>query len=153
MAEKRATRIFAGGGHSVTGSGAKYQGGLFRTTADDGEWRPVTQGLPENVEARAFLVHPDDSDVIYAGTQDGPYRSTDRGVTWERLGFPQRDAKQHARAGRFVRKVGLSPPPRAVAAGSDRRLYFTFFQLQLAPGHESARVERCALKLLRDGLG
>jgi len=35
-------------------------------------------------------VHPRDAGVIYAGTQDGPYRTTDGGAHWERLGFPDR---------------------------------------------------------------
>lgn len=92
MANGRATRIFAGAGHYVAGGGATYSGGLFRRSLDDGDWQALTKGLPEKVEARAFLVHPDDSDVIYAGTQDGPYRSTDGGTRWERLGFPERGA-------------------------------------------------------------
>ena len=87
-----ATTIFAGAGHFATGSGERYRGGLFRTTSDDGRWRAITAGLPENVEARAFAVHPDDSSVIYTGTQDGVYRSTDGGEHWERLGFPERGA-------------------------------------------------------------
>jgi photosystem II stability/assembly factor-like uncharacterized protein len=92
MAKTGATRIFAGAGHSTTKSGERYPGGLFRTSADDGRWQAITAGLPENVEARAFLVHPLDPNVIYAGTQDGPYRSSDGGEHWERLGFPDRGA-------------------------------------------------------------
>jgi photosystem II stability/assembly factor-like uncharacterized protein len=92
MTMTRATRIFAGAGHWTPKSGERFRGGLFRTVAGDGEWQAVTSGLPENVEARAFAVHPQDSDVIYAGTQDGPYRSTDGGFRWERLGFPDRGA-------------------------------------------------------------
>ncbi|MEA3155984.1 MAG: hypothetical protein QOK44_3573 [Betaproteobacteria bacterium] len=92
MANKQATRIFAGAGHFAMKSGEQFRGGLFRTSTDHGEWQAVTAGLPENVEARAFLVHPLDTDVIYAGTQDGPYRSTDGGNRWERLGFPDRGA-------------------------------------------------------------
>ena len=30
--------------------------------------------------------------MIYAGTQDGPYRSTDRGMHWERLDYPKTGA-------------------------------------------------------------
>src|SRR5687767_6458566 len=90
MADKRTTRIFAGAGHYAAGTGERYRGGLFSASSDDGEWRAVTEGLPENVEARAFAVHPKSSDVVYTGTQDGVYRSTDRGATWERLGFPER---------------------------------------------------------------
>jgi photosystem II stability/assembly factor-like uncharacterized protein len=92
MASTTATRIFAGAGHFATKSGERYRGGLFRRTTDEDAWRAVTAGLPENVEARAFLVDPRNSDVIYAGTQDGPYRSTDGGERWERLGFPERNA-------------------------------------------------------------
>ena len=89
MTSKRATRIFAGGGHWVSKTGERFQGGLFRTSAGDGEWQSLTAGLPEKVEARAFAVDPRNPDVIYAGTQDGPYRSTDGGDHWERLGFPR----------------------------------------------------------------
>jgi photosystem II stability/assembly factor-like uncharacterized protein len=92
MQNHPSTRILAGAGHYVMANGVKCRGGLFRTTSDDGEWRAVTTGLPDRVEARAFAVHPTEHDVVYAGTQDGPYRSSDGGDTWERLGFPERDA-------------------------------------------------------------
>ena len=87
-----ATVMFAGAGHWTTKSGDRYRGGLFRRAIDEESWQAVTSGLPDNVEVRAFLVHPQKPDVIYAGTQDGPYRSTDKGRSWERLGFPQRGA-------------------------------------------------------------
>ena len=92
MAKNGMTRIYAGAGHWVSGSGARYSGGLFRRAAGDGEWRALTAGLPENVEARAFAVHPREPGVLYAGTQDGPYRTTDGGERWERPGFPDRGA-------------------------------------------------------------
>ena len=85
-----ATYIFAGGGHWVSGSGQRSPGGLFRRRAGEGNWEALTAGLPERVEARAFAVHPREPGVIYAGTQDGPYRTTDGGTHWERLGFPDR---------------------------------------------------------------
>jgi photosystem II stability/assembly factor-like uncharacterized protein len=85
------TRIFAGAGHWVSGAGRRCRGGLFRRSLD-GEWQALTAGLPENVEARALLVHPREPGVLYAGTQDGPYRTTDGGTHWERLGFPVRGA-------------------------------------------------------------
>ena len=92
MATKRATRIFAAAGHTKQRNGTQLRGGLFFTSPDDGQWQALSAGLPENVEARAFAVHPGDPDVIYVGTQDGPYRSTDGGRKWERLGFPDRGA-------------------------------------------------------------
>jgi photosystem II stability/assembly factor-like uncharacterized protein len=91
MASNGATRIFAGAGHWVSG-GTNHPGGLFRRAPDGAQWQSLTKGLPENVETRAFAVHPREPDVLYAGTQDGPYRTTDGGERWERLGFPDRDA-------------------------------------------------------------
>jgi photosystem II stability/assembly factor-like uncharacterized protein len=90
MIENGTTRIFAGAGHWVSGGGSRHPGGLFRCSAGEGKWQPLVTGLPENVEARAFAVHPRDPEVLYAGTQDGPYRTTDGGTKWERLGFPDR---------------------------------------------------------------
>ena len=92
MASIPSTRVFAGGAYYSPRGGARYSGGLFRTTYGDGQWQSLTRGLPENVEARVILIHPLDRDVVYAGTQDGPYRSNDGGERWERLGFPERGA-------------------------------------------------------------
>ena len=92
MAATQSTRIFAGGAHFTSRGGTRHPGGLFRTTPDDGQWQSLTKGLPENVESRVMAIHPKNRDVIFAGTQDGPYRSTDGGENWERLGFPERGA-------------------------------------------------------------
>jgi photosystem II stability/assembly factor-like uncharacterized protein len=92
MAATQPTRIFAGGAYFALKNGTRYTGGLFRTTPDDGKWQLLSKGLPENVESRIVVFHPTERDVVYAGTQDGPYRSVDGGETWERLGFPVRGA-------------------------------------------------------------
>ena len=92
MADQRATRVYAGAGHWVSRDGARHAGGLFRRVVGNAGWEPLTAGLPPNVEARAFAVHPWDPDVLYVGTQDGPYRTADGGTRWERLGFPDRGA-------------------------------------------------------------
>ena len=92
MAAHGKTRIFAGAGYSVSRAGEQIRGGLFRRSPGDGKWEALNAGLPENVEVRAIVVHPANPDVVYAGTQDGPYRSTDGGNRWERLGFPDRGA-------------------------------------------------------------
>src|SRR5688572_1941768 len=91
MTSNGSTRIFAGAGR-WTSAATTHPGGLFRLTAGEGQWEALKTGLPENVEARAFAVHPREPDVLYAGTQDGPYRTTDGGKRWERLGFPDRGA-------------------------------------------------------------
>ena len=65
MALTQPTRIFAGGAYYAPRSGTRSRGGLFRTTYDDGQWQELTRGLPENVEARVFAVHPRERDVIF----------------------------------------------------------------------------------------
>ncbi len=46
------------------------------------------RGLPETPAIRALAVHPQQPEVIYAGTQSGPYRSGDRGEHWEKVNVP-----------------------------------------------------------------
>src|SRR4051795_10602115 len=41
-------------------------------------------------ETFAVNVHPADPDVVFAGTSDGVYRSTDRGKTFRRANFPDK---------------------------------------------------------------
>jgi photosystem II stability/assembly factor-like uncharacterized protein len=49
----------------------------------------MTEGLPETTHVQAITVHPTNPDVVYVGTQHGPYRSLDRGEHWARLPFPE----------------------------------------------------------------
>lgn len=88
--------IFAGGDHDRHADPARNYGGLFRCAPGEGRWESMTDGLPKNVEARAFAVHPSDPRILYVGTQDGPYRSTDAGEHWERAGFPERNLDVYA---------------------------------------------------------
>jgi photosystem II stability/assembly factor-like uncharacterized protein len=88
MAEGAKTSyVYAGAAH-WTGAASDRPGGLFRRAVGADRWEPLTKGLPERTEVRAIAVHPDDPRIVYAGTQDGPYRSTDRGERWEKLAFP-----------------------------------------------------------------
>jgi hypothetical protein len=64
-------------------------GGLFRQEIGASAWQHLTSGLPDKVEVRVTAVHPQDSQILYAGTQYGPYRSADGGNHWERLAFPE----------------------------------------------------------------
>jgi len=91
MAGNTSTRIFAGAGRGEGATRNKHRGGLFRRQPDDHGWESLTRGLPENVEVRSIVVHPRDRDVMYVGTQDGPYRSVDGGNRWQRVGFPDRE--------------------------------------------------------------
>lgn len=68
-----------------TAPGRVVKSGLYRMSNDDSEWEPLTHGLPPAPAIRAIAVHPSQPEVIYVGTQHGPYRSTDHGNHWEKL--------------------------------------------------------------------
>lgn len=63
--------------------------GLFCLSTDKGEWRRVTNGLPNDVKVRALAFQ--DENTIFAGTQLGPYKSTDGGESWTSLNLPAGD--------------------------------------------------------------
>ena len=67
------------------------QGGLYRKADDEAEWTNISEGLPSSAQVRALMVHPKDSQVIFAGTQKGVFRSGDRGDQWEKLDAPEAD--------------------------------------------------------------
>jgi len=60
--------------------------GVFQRAAKGGEWKHVLDG----VEAYTVFVKPDDPDVVFAGTNDGIWRSTDHGQTFKRAAFPDK---------------------------------------------------------------
>ncbi|MGE3538445.1 MAG: WD40/YVTN/BNR-like repeat-containing protein [Candidatus Tectimicrobiota bacterium] len=80
--------IYAGAAHWTSAGDTTNPGGLFRRAVDGEQWEALTNGLPSNAEVRAIAIHPDNPQLIYAGTQDGPYRSKDGGDHWEKLPFP-----------------------------------------------------------------
>src|SRR5262250_2804387 len=82
--------VYAGAASWISATSADYPAGIFRRPIAGGAWESVGKGLPEKAEVRAIAAHPQDPKVIFAGTQDGPYRSTDGGTSWQRLGFPER---------------------------------------------------------------
>jgi len=82
------TRVYAGAAQALAGAETSGSGGIFRCLIGEDRWQRLGGGLPDDVEVRAIALHPGDSQVIYAGTQHGPYRSTDGGEHWTALGFP-----------------------------------------------------------------
>jgi photosystem II stability/assembly factor-like uncharacterized protein len=71
-----------------TGRGRVVHSGLFRLTDGSDEWQVLQRGLPEAPAVRALAVHPLKPEIVYAGTQSGPYRSADRGEHWEKVELP-----------------------------------------------------------------
>ena len=75
--------VFAG----IGGYYASKQSGLagvFRRAADGSDWKHALR----EIEAFTVFVHPRDPDLVFAGTADGVYRSTDRGQNFRRADFP-----------------------------------------------------------------
>ncbi len=60
--------------------------GVFRHEAG-GTWEHVIRDTASN----AVFVHPTDPNLVFAGTHDGVYRSTDRGRTFDRANFPDKN--------------------------------------------------------------
>jgi len=58
--------------------------GVFQRAAKGGDWKHVLG----NVQAFTVFVHPGDPEIVFAGTNDGVWRSTDRGATFRRTAFP-----------------------------------------------------------------
>lgn len=83
MAGKR-SYVYAGLA-GETAPGREIKSGLYRMTDDDGQWESLGHGLPDAPAVRAIAVHPKNSEVVFAGTQDGPYRSGDNGDHWDKV--------------------------------------------------------------------
>jgi len=79
-----------GGGGSKTAK-PDTLGGVFRIKLGEYRWDHLMNGFPEVVHVHCITVHPKDRSIVFAGTQDGPYRSMDGGEHWERTQFSPRD--------------------------------------------------------------
>jgi photosystem II stability/assembly factor-like uncharacterized protein len=71
-----------------TGPGRPVHTGMCRLADASDEWELLQRGLPEAPAVRALAVHPLRPEIVYAGTQSGPYRSADRGEHWEKVDLP-----------------------------------------------------------------
>ena len=73
-----------------TAPGRVVDKGLYRLCEGSETWEELSIGLPEAPAIRALTVHPNQPEIIYAGTHEGPYRSNDHGDHWEKLNVPDR---------------------------------------------------------------
>jgi photosystem II stability/assembly factor-like uncharacterized protein len=58
-----------------------FPGGIFKTTDAGSTWREANVGF-ENAGVLTLVSHPDDDQVLYAGTTNGIARSIDGAATW-----------------------------------------------------------------------
>jgi len=86
--------VFVGAGQWVGVVDDERAQGLFGFDADLGEWQPINEGLPDNLEVRYIAIRPDQPQTVYAGTQEGPYVSNDGGMNWRALPLPEGDVRR-----------------------------------------------------------
>ena len=91
------------------------RGGVFRLDLADGEVRHLTHGLPEETHVQAVTLHPENPEIVYIGTQDGPYQG--RPATGKKLLFSTADFFRMEN-GKFAEHWDVVDSlPRAVALG------------------------------------
>ena len=78
--------LYAGIAGNVGRPDQKGLVGVFSRQAGEDRWAHVQ---PEH-ETFTVYVHPTDPTMVFAGTADGVYRSTDSGKTFERAAFPDK---------------------------------------------------------------
>ncbi len=109
------TYVYAGvtrwGGGGSKAAKPDTLGGVFRMKLGDYHWEHAVNGFPDVVHVHCITPHPKDRSLLFAGTHDGPYRSTDRGGHWERMRFSPRDLQ--------VWSIAFHPhDPRIMFAGT-----------------------------------
>jgi photosystem II stability/assembly factor-like uncharacterized protein len=107
------SHVFAGVGGYYASKDQKGLAGVFRSTSGGGDW----QHALSDIEAYTVLVHPRDPNLVFAGTADGIYRSTDRGATFKRADFPGRGIQVWS----FM--ADAADPKRMLAGGSPVSVY------------------------------
>ena len=63
--------------------------GIYRKEAGESRWENLTRGMAPSAQARTIAIHPQNPDIVFAGTQRGVYRSNDRGDNWERMNMTE----------------------------------------------------------------
>ena len=105
--------------------------GIWRTEDGGDSWANIRDGIWNDNNIYSLTADPTDSRVIYAGTQEGIFRSDDRAVSFRRLEGPLNDYQvwaiavdpkdpQHGYGGLRPQCL-LSHPRRGANLGEDER--------------------------------
>ncbi|HVW39140.1 MAG TPA: hypothetical protein VHB99_17615 [Pirellulales bacterium] len=62
--------------------------GVWRSTDGGARWQRSSKGMFVECDVRALTVHPREPNVLYAGTNEGVYRTENAGDDWTRLAGP-----------------------------------------------------------------
>ena len=79
------THLFAGLAGYVGRPEEEGAVGVFRKSITEGTWQHVLDFR----DAHVVYVHPNYANYIFAGTDDGIWRSTDNGLTFEKANLPR----------------------------------------------------------------
>ena len=80
------THVYAGAGKWRGGT----RWGIFRFEAGADRAEQLTTGLPEKLSVHCITVHPNDPELVYIGSEDGLYVSSDRGAHWQKPDLPDK---------------------------------------------------------------
>ena len=84
------TRTLYAGMAGDTDEGRFVSAGLYRSN-DGGAWRRIDGSFEDPPEVHAVLIDPRRPERVLIGTQNGIFRSNDRGDSWRRLSAPVPD--------------------------------------------------------------
>jgi Sortilin, neurotensin receptor 3, len=108
MASQNASHVYVG---VARWSNSGNVSGVFRQEIGSGRFEKLAKGLPDDLQVQAVTIHPDDPNLIYLATGQGPYRSTDKGDSWEHIPLPDKDKQ--------VWSIQVHPTrPRTLFAGT-----------------------------------
>lgn len=63
-------------------------GGIYRSYNGVEYWEEINDGI-KNKDILSLVINPADTNIIYAGTEEGIFKSTDGGDHWHELSFPK----------------------------------------------------------------
>jgi photosystem II stability/assembly factor-like uncharacterized protein len=66
-------------------------GGVFRLKVGETSWEHMMSGFPDVIHVQCVTVHPQSSEIVFAGTHDGVFRSRDHGASWTRMSLEPRN--------------------------------------------------------------
>ena len=113
--------VFVGAGQWVGVVDDARAQGLFGFDPGTGEWQPISEGLPDDLEVRYIAVRPDRPQTVYAGTQTGPYCSDDGGESWRALPLPAGTSDEDS----LVWSICLDPnDPETIYVGTQNTSVF-----------------------------
>lgn len=107
------SHVFAAVGGYYGAADKTGKAGVFRNQVGDDGWSYVLKDL----ETFTVFVNPRDPSMVFAGTMDGVYRSTDAGATFKRANFPDKGVQIWS----FM--IDPANPKRMLAGGSPVSIY------------------------------